>query len=125
ALAHEFTDASLRLMRPGGRFIEMGKTDVRDADTVQTEHQVQYRNFDLIEAGPDRIQQILAHLTELFAEGHLTPLPTASFDVRHTPQALRHLSQARHTGKLILTLPRALDPDGTVLITGGTGVLAG
>ncbi|WP_234380635.1 type I polyketide synthase [Streptomyces sp. CMB-StM0423] len=125
ALAHEFTDASLRLVRPGGRFIEMGKTDVRDADTVQAEHQVQYRNFDLIEAGPDRIQQILAHLTELFSEGVLTPLPTTSFDIRHTPQALRHLSQARHTGKLILTLPRPLDPNGTVLITGGTGVLAG
>ncbi|MHA4820524.1 zinc-binding dehydrogenase, partial [Streptomyces aculeolatus] len=125
ALAHEFTDASLRLMRPGGRFIEMGKTDIRDPQAVEAEHGALYRNFDLIEAGPDRIRQILAHLTELFAEGHLTPLPTTSFDVRQARQALRYLSQARHTGKVILTLPRALDPDGTVLITGGTGVLAG
>ncbi|WP_225798267.1 type I polyketide synthase, partial [Streptomyces aculeolatus] len=124
ALAHEFTDASLRLMRPGGRFIEMGKTDIRDPQTVEAEHGALYRNFDLIEAGPDRIRQILAHLTELFAEGHLTPLPTTSFDVRQARQALRYLSQARHTGKVILDLPRALDPDGTVLITGGTGVLA-
>ncbi|WP_326794337.1 SDR family NAD(P)-dependent oxidoreductase [Streptomyces sp. NBC_01808] len=125
ALAHEFTDASLRLVRPGGRFIEMGKTDIRDPQAVQAEHGAGYRNFDLIEAGPDRIQQILAHLTELFAEGVLTPLPTTSFDVRQARQALRYLSQARHTGKLILTLPRPLDPNGTVLITGGTGVLAG
>ncbi|MFW6725353.1 SDR family NAD(P)-dependent oxidoreductase, partial [Streptomyces sp. MAR4 CNY-716] len=125
ALAHEFTDASLRLVRPGGRFIEMGKTDIRDPQAVEAEHRALYRNFDLIEAGPDRIRQILAHLTELFAEGHLTPLPTTSFDVRQARQALRYLSQARHTGKVILDLPRALDPDGTVLITGGTGVLAG
>ncbi|WBB60935.1 SDR family NAD(P)-dependent oxidoreductase [Streptomyces sp. WMMC500] len=125
ALAHEYTDASLRLVRPGGRFIEMGKTDIRDPQTVRAEHEADYRNFDLIEAGPDRIGEILAHLAELFASGHLTPLPTTSFDIRHTPQALRHLSQARHTGKLILTLPRPLDPDGTVLLTGGTGVLAG
>ena len=33
------------------------------------------------------------------------------------------LSRARHVGKLVLTMPRPLDPDGTVLITGGTGVL--
>ncbi|MEK8168978.1 KR domain-containing protein [Streptomyces sp. M19] len=38
---------------------------------------------------------------------------------------MRFLSRARHTGKLVLTLPRGLDPDGAVLITGGSGVLAG
>ncbi|WP_435179477.1 zinc-binding dehydrogenase, partial [Actinacidiphila sp. bgisy145] len=30
ALAGEFTDASLRLLPRGGRFVEMGKTDIRD-----------------------------------------------------------------------------------------------
>ncbi|MEU5274754.1 SDR family NAD(P)-dependent oxidoreductase, partial [Streptomyces hygroscopicus] len=38
-------------------------------------------------------------------------------------EALRHLSQARHTGKLVLDVPAAVDPNGTVLITGGTGTL--
>ncbi len=33
------------------------------------------------------------------------------------------MSQARHIGKLVLTLPKALDTQGTVLITGGTGSL--
>ncbi|MFJ5099549.1 type I polyketide synthase [Streptomyces sp. NPDC088554] len=31
----------------------------------------------------------------------------------------------RHTGEAVPTVPRALDPDGTVLITGGTGLLGG
>ena len=31
SLAGEFVDASLRLLARGGRFIEMGKTDIRDA----------------------------------------------------------------------------------------------
>ncbi|WP_461025318.1 type I polyketide synthase, partial [Streptomyces heilongjiangensis] len=31
--------------------------------------------------------------------------------------------QARHVGKVVLTVPAPLDPDGTVLITGGTGGL--
>ena len=36
-LAGELTDASLRLLGPGGRFIEMGKTDIRDPGTVAAE----------------------------------------------------------------------------------------
>ena len=35
------------------------------------------------------------------------------------------MSQARHTGKLVLEVPAPVDPDGTVLITGGTGTLGG
>ncbi|WP_129771817.1 zinc-binding dehydrogenase, partial [Streptomyces sp. L-9-10] len=30
SLAGEFVDASLRLTGPGGRFLEMGKTDIRE-----------------------------------------------------------------------------------------------
>jgi acyl carrier protein len=45
--------------------------------------------------------------------------------VAQAPGALRYLSQARHTGKLTLSLPRGLKPDGTVLVSGGTGVLGG
>ncbi|MFF9637560.1 type I polyketide synthase [Streptomyces bacillaris] len=45
-----------------------------------------------------------------------------AFDVREAPYALRHAQQnAAH--KSVLTLPRGLDPDGTVLITGGLGEL--
>ncbi|WP_037649706.1 KR domain-containing protein, partial [Streptomyces hygroscopicus] len=39
------------------------------------------------------------------------------------PEAFRWMSQGRHTGKIVLTIPRPLDPDGTVLVTGGTGTL--
>ncbi|MEV7055924.1 type I polyketide synthase [Streptomyces microflavus] len=49
-----------------------------------------------------------------------------AFDVRDAPYALRHAQQnAAHKAghKTVLTLPRALDPDGTVLITGGLGEL--
>ena len=34
SLAGEFVDASLRLVAPGGVFLEMGKTDIRDPDVV-------------------------------------------------------------------------------------------
>lgn len=34
SLAGEFVDASLRLVAPGGMFLEMGKTDIRDPGAV-------------------------------------------------------------------------------------------
>ncbi|MFB8058010.1 SDR family NAD(P)-dependent oxidoreductase [Kitasatospora purpeofusca] len=124
ALAHEFTDASLRLLAPGGRFVEMGKTDPRDPATVAADHDgAAYLAFDLFDVDPDRIAEILAELAGLFAKGALRPLPVHAQDVRQATQAVRRLSQARHTGKLALTLPAPLDPEGTVLVTGGTGAL--
>ncbi|MBT2897407.1 type I polyketide synthase [Streptomyces sp. McG3] len=45
-----------------------------------------------------------------------------AFDVRDAPYALRH-AQRNTAHQTVLTLPRAFDPDGTVLITGGLGEL--
>jgi acyl transferase domain-containing protein/NADPH:quinone reductase-like Zn-dependent oxidoreductase/acyl carrier protein len=125
SLAHEFVDASLRLLAPGGRFLEMGKTDIRDAAEVARRHNVEYRAFDLIEAGPDRIAEMLAEVLELFGRGVLRLPPVSVWDVRSAPEAFRHLGQARHVGKVVLTVPRPVDPEGTVLVTGATGALGG
>ncbi|MFF4282305.1 SDR family NAD(P)-dependent oxidoreductase [Streptomyces kronopolitis] len=124
SLAREFVDASLRLLPRGGRFLEMGKTDVRDPQEVAGRYEgVRYQAFDLIEAGPDRIGEMFAHVRELFEGGVLEPLPVSAWDVRKAPEAFRFLSQARHVGKVVLTMPVPLDRDGTVLVTGGTGGL--
>ncbi|PWW60494.1 polyketide synthase 12 [Actinokineospora spheciospongiae] len=123
SLAREFVDASLRLLPRGGRFLEMGKTDIRDPQAVAAEYPgVQYQAYNLPEAGPERIQEMLLEVLDLFDKGVLAPLPVRSWDVRRAPEAFRFLSQARHTGKLVLTVPRGM-AGGTVLITGGTGVL--
>ncbi|MFJ8281356.1 type I polyketide synthase [Streptomyces griseoviridis] len=120
ALAGEFVDASLRITAPGGRFLEMGKTDIRDPRSIGD---VRYRAFDLGEAGPDRTAELLAELVELFESGALRPLPVTVWDVRRAREAFRHMSQAKHIGKIVLTMPPRWNPDGTVLITGGTGGL--
>ncbi|WP_432142564.1 SDR family NAD(P)-dependent oxidoreductase [Streptomyces sp. bgisy084] len=124
SLAREFVDASLRLLPRGGRFLEMGKTDIREPAQVAAAHEgVQYQAFDLIEAGPDRIREMFAQVRELFDGGVLEPLPVTAWDVRKAPEAFRFLSQARHVGKVVLTMPVPLDSEGTVLVTGGTGGL--
>ncbi|MFB7823030.1 type I polyketide synthase [Streptomyces hydrogenans] len=124
SLTGDFLDASLRLLPPGGRFVEMGKTEILDAGDVAARHPgVAYTAFDLLEVDPDRIRAMLADLGDLFRTGALTPLPVTTWPVTRARAALRHLQQARHIGKLALTLPAPLDPDGTVLVTGGTGTL--
>ncbi|MFC9878124.1 type I polyketide synthase [Streptomyces libani] len=124
SLAREFVDASLRLLPRGGRFLEMGKTDVRDAQEVAAAHEgVRYQAFDLFDAGPERIGEMLTALVGLFEQGVLRPLPLTAWDVRKAPEAFRHLSQAKNVGKVVLTMPVPLDPEGTVLVTGGTGGL--
>ncbi|MFJ9363892.1 SDR family NAD(P)-dependent oxidoreductase [Nocardia sp. NPDC101769] len=124
SLAGEFVDASLRLLPRGGRFVEMGMIDRRDPVEVAAEYAgVDYFSFMLMEAGPARLHEILGTLVELFDAGALTPYPTLAWDIRQAPDAYRYLSQARHIGKNVLTVPTTLRPEGTVLITGGTGGL--
>ncbi|MEW2394204.1 type I polyketide synthase [Streptomyces venezuelae] len=86
---------------------------------------------------PGRVREILAELTELARpvgsapvgsaadvdvrdDGPLVPLDVTAWDVRQAPAA----SAAPPTaGTTVYTLPVAFDPDGTVLVTGGTGAL--
>jgi polyketide synthase 12 len=124
SLANEFVDASLRLMPEGGHFLEMGKTDIRDPERIAAEYRgIDYRAFDLLTLEPDLIQAMFTKLSKLFEEGALEPLPITTWDIRKAPDAFRYIQQAKHVGKVVLELPRGFDPDGTVLITGGTGAL--
>ena len=124
ALAGEFVDASLDLLPRGGRFIEMGKADIRDPEAVAQGHPgVEYRSYDLMEAGPERTGQLLREVMALFEQGVLSHPPVRAWDVRRGADAFRFLREGRNTGKVVLTVPAPLDPDGTVLITGGTGGL--
>ncbi|WP_425474062.1 type I polyketide synthase [Streptomyces qinzhouensis] len=125
SLAGEFVDGSLGLLGVGGRFVEMGKLDVRDAGVVgEGWPGVWYRNYDLAEAGLDRIQEMLCELVGLFEAGVLEALPVRCWDVREVVDALRFVQQARHVGKVVLRVPSGWG-GGTVVVTGGTGVLGG
>ncbi|MEV7582805.1 SDR family NAD(P)-dependent oxidoreductase [Streptomyces erythrochromogenes] len=127
SLAGEFADASLRLLPRGGRFLEMGKTDRREPAEVAAAHPgVVYRTYDVRDPGPDRIQEIFAELLALFEQGALQAPPVAVWDLRRAPDAFRHLSEARHIGKVVLDLAdedERWDTSRAVLVTGGLGWL--
>ncbi|MFF3277346.1 SDR family NAD(P)-dependent oxidoreductase [Streptomyces chrestomyceticus] len=134
SLAGELTDASLRLLPRGGAFVEMGRTDVRDAQAVAADRPgVTYRSFDLGEAGPEGLGTMLGRIVELLSAGELQRLPMRAWEVRRARDAFRFMQQARHTGKIVLTIPvhlsAAQQPESarpgsrSALITGGTGTL--
>ncbi|MFF9772043.1 SDR family NAD(P)-dependent oxidoreductase, partial [Streptomyces sp. NPDC014636] len=126
ALAGEFTDASLRLLPRGGRFVEMGKTDIRNPEQVAEAYPgVVYQAFDLMDAGVPRVGEMLAELGTMFEAGTLVPPPVTSFELSQAVAALRYLQAARHLGKVVVNIPAEWDPQGTVLVTGGTGTLGG
>ncbi|MGH2880488.1 MAG: SDR family NAD(P)-dependent oxidoreductase, partial [Solirubrobacteraceae bacterium] len=139
SLAGELVDASLELLADGGRFVEMGLSDVRDPDLLERERGISYHAFVLAQAGPQRIQEMLRETVDLFGRGVFTHPRLVCSDVRRAPEAFRHMSRARHVGKIVLTLPNTFavggrggvgaDPGGvsagTVLVTGGTGVIGG
>ncbi|MCM8556178.1 KR domain-containing protein, partial [Streptomyces sp. STCH 565 A] len=134
SLAGELVDASLGLVRPGGRFVELGKADVRDPGEVAAAYEgVTYRAFDLVEAGPDRMGEMLREVVRLFESGVLTRLPLGVWDVRRAGEAFALMSRAGHVGKLVLDVPAAtgtaavpsVGGGGWVLVSGGSGVLGG
>ncbi|WP_106396530.1 type I polyketide synthase [Actinocorallia populi] len=124
SLANQAIDDSLALLAPGGRFAEMGKTDLRDKAVTEAEHPgITYEAYNIYGQTPERIGQVLDALVALFAAGALSHIPVRTWDVRHGRVPLRMLSRAKHRGKLVLTMPRAFDPGRPALITGGTGGL--
>ena len=87
-----------------------------------------YRPFNPDEAGAERLGEMLREVVALLEAGVLAGVPVRCWDVRQAGEAFRFMSQARHTGKIVLVIPP--DPaaprvPGTVLVTGGTGMLGG
>ena len=122
SLTGEVIDASAGLLRDGGHFIEMGRTDLRDPAAFAP--RLTYHPLELLDLDPAYLQRMLGELSVLFDQGVLVPPPLTAWDARHAATALDRLAHGRHTGKYVLVFARPLDPAGTVLITGGTGLLA-
>nr|WP_268240701.1 type I polyketide synthase [Streptomyces camponoticapitis] len=124
SLSGEYVEASARLLPRGGRFLEMGKTDIRDPQDIAAAFPgVEYEAYDLMQSGPDRMQEMLTEVVGLIEAGELRHIPVTTFDVSRAREAFRYLGQARNVGKVVLTIPPLLDGSGSVLVTGGTGVV--
>ncbi|WP_301124859.1 type I polyketide synthase [Streptomyces cacaoi] len=124
-------EVPLGLLASGGSRLDLDLG--RAGGTPRAASEARCRTVDLAEAGPERIQAMLTELLDLFARDALRPPPVTARDVRRARDILREGQPGRpdepgmpgHRGRTVLTLPRPWNPDGTVLITGGTGGLGG
>ena len=129
SLAGDFIPATLRLIRDGGHFIELGKTGVWDEASVAREYPgVSYHVFFLGEVAvsdPELVRSRLLALLADFESGALTPLPQHIFPLTEAVSAFRFMAQAKHTGKVVLTQRHGpiVRGDAGYLITGGLGGL--
>ena len=126
----EFTSRSLALLRTGGRFLEIGITDLRSEEEVaQLAPGVRYHAIDLMrlyQETPALLQSLLQRLMERFSNGQLKPLPRTVFAINEAETAFRTMQQANHTGKLVLSFDTTALPfrkDASYLISGGLGDL--
>ncbi|MEK0787189.1 MDR/SDR family oxidoreductase, partial [Mycobacterium ulcerans] len=125
-LRGDLVDASLRLLAAPGCFVEIARRDIREAtDVAQTHPGLRYVVYDISTATPERLQRTWAAVSELINAAVIEPPPVTAYGLLRARQAFRDISEARPTGKIVLIAPAALDPAGTVLITGGTGMLGG
>ena len=131
--------AGLRLLSFGGRFVEIGKRDVY-GDTrlglfpFRRNLTFFYVDLALMSVShPGQVREVLNTVYRLTAEGSL-PMPHSThYPLAEAATAIRVMSAAEHTGKLVLDIPRAgrshvvVPPerarvfrgDGSYIITGG------
>lgn len=128
SLSGDFIAKSLAVLAPSGRLIELGKRGIWTTQQVEElRPDVFYAAFDLLEMAqtPRVIADLLAELMPEFEQG-LRPLPHQVFPVKEVAIAYRFMAQAKHIGKVVITLPQpapSLRPDASYWITGGLGGL--
>lgn len=139
SLAGALMQASLDLVRPFGRFIELGKRDYLDNTHIGLRPFVRnltYSGADLDELmahDPESVQAMMATLTGHFIAGRLRPLPFRTYGAEEIETAFRAMQAAEHIGKIVIVPPRqASEPatkpmfaalPGVHLVVGGTSGL--
>ncbi len=125
SLAGDFIPESLRMLRAGGHFIEIGKTGIWDQARVGEAYPaVNYHPLYLGEiaaARPEFVRRMLQDLLADFATGVLKPLPQRLYPLEQAEDAFRYMGQGHHVGKIVITQHVApeIRPDASYLVTGG------
>ncbi|MFJ4433618.1 SDR family NAD(P)-dependent oxidoreductase [Pseudomonas sp. NPDC089395] len=143
SLAGEAINRNFRVLKPFGRFLELGKRDFYQNTRIGLRpfrNNISYFGIDadqLMSERPQLTRRLFGEMMALFEQGILHPLPFREFDANQVVEAYRYMQQARQIGKVVVTYgnpieqtvdtreqpPRALQlaADATYLVTGGLG----
>lgn len=112
SLAGDAMAASLKLVKPFGRFVELGKRDFLSNTTVGLRpfaRNISYFGVDLdqlLAHDKARATALMAEIGEAFANGSLQPIPYRIMEGSATEDAFRQMQAARHVGKVVVRPPR-------------------
>lgn len=140
SLAGEFIPRSLSVLAPYGRFLEIGRKDIYQNSPIGLQPFQRNLSFMAVDLDkmfrerPDYMGRLFREVMDLLDAGELKPLPVTVFPVGEIQQAFRYMAQARHTGKVVVSMDAetvevldrrdtSLHPNATYLITGGLGGL--
>ncbi|HEY3061300.1 MAG TPA: polyketide synthase dehydratase domain-containing protein, partial [Chloroflexota bacterium] len=113
SLTGEFIQEGLNALAAYGRFVEIGKRDIylnRPLGLAPFRRNLAYFGFDLARLVTDRPGVVGSLLRELIRDavaGELRPLPYSVFSLAESSAAFRQMAQARHIGKIVLSLADA------------------
>jgi NAD(P)-dependent dehydrogenase (short-subunit alcohol dehydrogenase family)/acyl carrier protein len=141
-LAREAIPRSLGVLRPFGRFLELGKRDFIEGSRLGLrpfQDNLSFTGIDLDQLmlrEPQLLRGLMRRLVKLFDKKAYHPLPHRVFRASRVAEAFRNMQQSRHIGKIVVSMEDRwirvrgadseaipLSPDGAYLITGGHGGL--
>jgi polyketide synthase 5 len=135
--------AGLELLALGGRFVEIGKRDIYGDTRLGLSPFRRNLAFYAVDLGllaysrPRQLRDLLRTVYQLTADGRLPAPEYTAYPLADAATAIRVMSSAQHTGKLVLEVPhsgrsRVVVPpakvgvfrsDGAYIVTGGLGGL--
>ena len=106
-------ERSIALLKPFGRFVELGKVDYYTNTTIglrPLKENISYFAVDvdqLLEHNPSFARKLFAEMIELFHEHALAPLPLRVFQGNDVVDAFRTMQRSGHIGKIVVRPPAA------------------
>ncbi|SDR44876.1 type I polyketide synthase [Pseudovibrio sp. Tun.PSC04-5.I4] len=112
SLAGEAMEASINVVRPFGRFLELGKRDYYANTKIGLRpfrRNVSYFGIDLDQIllhDSELARKLIEDVFALIKDGTFTPLPYLSFEGRDVQDAFRLMQRSGHIGKILITPPK-------------------
>ncbi|MDT5098117.1 MAG: hypothetical protein QOC76_1854 [Mycobacterium sp.] len=124
-----FLEATVRATAQNGRFAEIAKRDIWTPEQMAAARPDIAYEIVALDAttlqNPEHIKRLLTEVSDGMASGEWTPLPAEIYPLTEARAAFRRMQQARHIGKIVLQIPKPLQPQGdrSYLVTGGLGAI--
>ncbi|WP_372739185.1 SDR family NAD(P)-dependent oxidoreductase [Neptunomonas sp.] len=109
SLAGEAINQNFRVLKPFGRFLELGKRDFYENTHIGLRpfrNNISYFGIDadqLMQEKPVLTHRLFQEMMQLFKDGTLFPLPYTRFDANQIVDAFRFMQQAKQIGKIVVS----------------------